>query len=742
MSLRNLLLVPAVAILGLQVLATQVSAGQRVALVIGNAAYAHVSKLANPVNDAADLGAALDRLGFAVSHIENAGYAELRRGLQQFALAAAASEMAVVFYAGHGIEVDKRNFLIPVDARLRSDADVEFEAVPLDLLSRSVERAKGLRLIILDACRDNPFAAAMQRSGATRSIGRGLARVEPSGETLVAYAAKEGTVASDGEGRNSPYTTALLAHIEQPELEVGLMFRKVRDAVLATTGGRQEPFVYGSLSSQGVYLAARPEPEPAPVSKQAEPAPSSGHGAVSARLEAERLAAEREFWTSIKGSTDPADIQAYLDQYPEGIYQALARNRLRRLEGTPKQEADAAPAKDSRPTSPSSAAAPENEAGLNLVSAKRRQVQVGLAALGFDPGPADGLFGPKTSAAISAWQEAKGYRATGRLTREQAEALMVVDQAAQAPTEAAETPATDVARPDSSPSAPAATEAPKAPEQTKMTRRAGEVFRDCLWCPIMTVVPAGAFSMGSPSSEIGRVSNEGPRHRVTISASFAVGKYEVTQLEFAKFVEATGHHTGGSCWTFENDKWKKHRGRTWRRPGYRQGGREPVVCVSWQDATAYVRWLSRKTGERYRLLTEAEWEYAARAGTTGPFYFGSTISTNQANFNGRHSYGFGRKGAYRERTVAVGSFSANGFGLYDMHGNVWEWVEDCMHASYHSAPSDGRAWLSGGDCGTRVLRGGSWLTIPQYLRSASRRAASHGNRSDSGGFRVARTLGP
>ena len=173
MSLRSLLLVVVVAVLGLQVLATQVWAGQRVALVIGNASYAHVSKLANPVSDAADIGAALDRLGFAVTRIENAGYAELRRGLQQFALAASTSEMAVVFYAGHGIEVDKRNFLVPVDARLLSDADVEFETVPLDLLSRTVERANGLRLIIVDACRDNPFAAAMQRGGATRSIGPG-----------------------------------------------------------------------------------------------------------------------------------------------------------------------------------------------------------------------------------------------------------------------------------------------------------------------------------------------------------------------------------------------------------------------------------------------------------------------------------------------------------------------------------------------------------------------------------------
>ena len=168
----------AAALLILSAFVMPASAGQRVALVIGNASYEHAPSLANPLNDATDIGDALDRLGFRVTQLPNANRAELWNGLQKFSLAASASEMAVVFYAGHGIEVDKRNFLIPVDARLQSDADVEFEAVPLDLLSRAVERAKGLRLIVLDACRDNPFAVAMQRAGATRSIGRGLASVE------------------------------------------------------------------------------------------------------------------------------------------------------------------------------------------------------------------------------------------------------------------------------------------------------------------------------------------------------------------------------------------------------------------------------------------------------------------------------------------------------------------------------------------------------------------------------------
>ena len=208
--------------------------------------------LANPGNDAAD---ALGRLGFSVTRIGNAGQAELRQGLLDFQRAASASDIAVVFYAGHGIEVDQRNFLVPVDARLASDQDIELEAVALELVSRAAGRASKLGLVILDACRENPFAIRMQRAGATRSIGRGLGRVEPPGETLIAYAAKEGTVALDGEGWNSPYTSALLKHLEEPGLEVGLLFRRVRDSVVRATGGRQQPFTYGSLSSVRSYLS-------------------------------------------------------------------------------------------------------------------------------------------------------------------------------------------------------------------------------------------------------------------------------------------------------------------------------------------------------------------------------------------------------------------------------------------------------------------------------------------------------
>ena len=314
----------AAAFLLLAVIADQASAAERVALVIGNAAYKHAPRLINPLNDAKDIGVALDRLGFVVTHLDDADQLSLRRVLQKFAVTASSAKVAIVFYAGHGIEVDKRNFLVPVDARLANDRTVEFETVPLDLVLRAVEGASGLGLVILDACRDNPFAVAMRGAGATRAIGRGLARVEPAGDTLLAYAAKAGTLASAVQGRNSAYSRALLTYLEQPDLELGLMFRRVRDAVLSATGGQQEPFVYGSLSNRHSYLGTRPTPP-----KRAENGTD--------RLNAELLAAERLFWESVRNSGEPAEIEAYLAGYPKGTYAALARARLKRLKDLAKQ---------------------------------------------------------------------------------------------------------------------------------------------------------------------------------------------------------------------------------------------------------------------------------------------------------------------------------------------------------------------------------------------------------------------
>ena len=248
-------------------------------------------------------------------------------------------------------------------------------------------------------------------------------------------------------------------------------------------------------------------------------------------------------------------------------------------------------------------------------------------------------------------------------------------------------------------------------EKQRRERQPGRRFKDCAACPEMVVVPTGSFMMGSPSSEKGRDSDEGPQHRVRIAQPFAVGVYEVTFAEWDACVSAGGCNGYGPA------------DRGWGR------GQRPVIYVSWNDAQAYVKWLSNKTGKRYRLLSEAEWEYVARAGTETPFHFGMTISQNQANYNRN----------YRAQTMEAGSFPANGYGLYDVHGNVDEWVQDCWNDSYSGAPTDGSAWTSG-DCSGRVLRGGSWDSQHRNLHLADRDWSPTRYRSIRTGFRVARTF--
>ena len=225
----------------------------------------------------------------------------------------------------------------------------------------------------------------------------------------------------------------------------------------------------------------------------------------------------------------------------------------------------------------------------------------------------------------------------------------------------------------------------------------------------MVVVPAGSYRMGK---------KEGQQHEVTIAAPFAVGKYEVT------FAQWDACARDGGC-----PRNERRHGDPWRR------GQHPVIRVSWDDAQRYVRWLSGKTNEPYRLLSESEWEYTARAGTQTAYSWGDEIGVGRANCDGCGSRWDDR------RTAPVGSFAANPWGLHDMHGNVREWVEDCWNNSYKGSPRNGSAWRSGG-CAGRVLRGGSWYSNPSDLRAADRFGVTTGSRNDLYGFRVARTLAP
>jgi uncharacterized caspase-like protein len=289
-------------------------ADKRVALVIGNSAYKNAPRLANPVNDAGLVGGMFRNAGFDTVEIKlDLNASEMRRSLREFAARTRDADMAVIYYAGHGIELDGSNYLVPTDAMLETDGDVLDETIALDRALYAVEPAKQLRLVILDACRDNPFAKTMKRTLASRAIGGGLAKVEPtSPNTMIAFAAKAGSTASDGDSRNSPFAVALTDHLPKPGLDLRKAFGFVRDDVLKKTGNKQEPYVYGSLGGSDVPLVpARPAAAAGP---QANPQDS-----VRKDYELALQAGLREAW------------EAFLQTYPEGFYANLARVQLKKI---------------------------------------------------------------------------------------------------------------------------------------------------------------------------------------------------------------------------------------------------------------------------------------------------------------------------------------------------------------------------------------------------------------------------
>jgi len=300
------------------------SAEKRVALVIGNSEYQHAPKLPNPVNDANAVGIMLEGAGFQVVELRNdLTNTEMRRMLRDFSERARDAEMAVVFYAGHGIEVDGTNFLIPTDAKLERDIDVEDEAISLDRLMKMVEPARKLRLVILDACRDNPFIKTMKRTMTSRSIGRGLAKVEPTmSDMLVAFAAKAGSTAADGEGTHSPFTTALLQHIALPGLDLRFAFGRIRDDVVRVTNNRQEPTLYGSLGGTNISLvpgpAGRIDTEVLAVS-QPQPRPEAAVPSAWRDYELAAQVGTKEVW------------DAFLATHTTGFYANLARAQRAKL---------------------------------------------------------------------------------------------------------------------------------------------------------------------------------------------------------------------------------------------------------------------------------------------------------------------------------------------------------------------------------------------------------------------------
>ncbi len=860
--------------------AGQARAEKRAALVIGNSSYRNVPSLPNPVNDATEIAALFKAAGFSVVDVRrDLGIAEMRRAISDFAEVAGDVDVAVIYFAGHGMEVDGSNYIIPVDAKLLRDFDIEDETVSVDRLLKSIEPAKKLRLVILDACRDNPFLKTMKRSMASRSVGRGLAKVEPAvSDTLIAFAAKAGSVALDGDAKNSPFTQALLHNIASPGLDLRIAFGRVRDEVLKATDHRQEPFVYGSLGGSVISIvdapkvspplptdeivwnaikdssfpaifddfaskfpasprlavalarrdelkkqiaaaAARVPPPPTAddivwnaIKDSSYPAifedfvgkfPGSPHLADAERrrdelkkqmaAEAARipppLAADEIVWNAIKGSDYPAIFDDFVSKFPSSPHLSDAerrgddlRKRIAAAQAPPPPAADDivwSAIKGSRDPAIFEEFADKYSASPHVTEAKMRQDELRkqIAAAQAPPPPDDIVWNAiRESRDPAIFEEfVNKYSASPHLreARQRRDDLrkQIAEAAARIPTP----PATDQIVWDAIKDAHAPqvfeeflSKFPESPRLGEAKSRLQELksrvvasaiptqalpetpsghanfnrsnlglkvlsgsdeallkqnssFKECEKCPEMVVVPAGSFMMGSMDDGSKRPSADFARHKVTFARPFAAGRFAVTFDEWDACV-ADGGCNGYKPWD-----------NGWGR------GKHPVINVSWSDAKSYVAWLSERTGKPYRLLSEAEREYVTRAGTGSAYWWGASISRRQANYDEKASQEKGSKGSPGQRTMAVDSYQANPWGFYQVHGNIWEWVEDCLNEDYAGAPSDGTAW-STGNCDRRVLRGGSWVSTADALEFGSRYGVQAEGRVSNVGFRVARSL--
>ena len=665
--------------------------------------------LENPGNDAADVGTALGRLGFEVTTALDVDLVAFNRALLNFTRRSVGADIALVFYAGHGLEIDGVNYMVPVNARLERDTDVRFAAV---IAGRHVggnpgggAAAGGSRRVPRQpAGADHPTDQldSKHESGQFRGTGRsGVGPTRRSWRTPPPRVRPR----PDGTGRrNSPYTAALLEYLEQP-LELSSLFRRVRARVLERTEGVQRPHEYGSLLRDH-YL-------------------SGTSGVVTPpALTALRLQQELAFWQSIADSENPADFEAYLEQYADGQFAPLAENRLTAL-----QDARfwAAVAESDNPAD--FAAYLEQHAGGRYAPLARQRFAV-LSA------PPASEIAPPAPVPI---EPAPPAIAAAPVSVEPDPAI------AAAPVSVEPDPPAIETAPESIDPDPPLVAGPASIEADPVLMEPGATFRDCVDCPEMAVLASGTFRMGSTEGQV----DEQPVREVQVRM-FALGRHEVTREEFGAFVAATGY-AGDGCNVIDDDAsldWDDR--ASWQNPGFPQEDRHPVVCVGWEGAEAYVRWLSVETGGRYRLPSEAEWEYGARAGTATRRYWDSQADSTQCDHaNGSDRALMQRWGRWplpvvncvdsAPYTSEAGSYKPNAFGLHDMLGNVWEWTADCLHESYSGALGDGAAWTRGGDCERRLLRGGSWETALRGLRAANR--YWHDNRaSNATGFRVAREL--
>ncbi len=729
---------------------------RRVALVIGNGAYKHAPPLPNPANDARLMAEALRAIGFELvggRALTDVGTkAELDQAVRRFGEMIRGGGVGVFFYAGHGVQVDGKNYLIPVNADVGSRAQIKYELVDADyVLDEMNESSTKVNLVILDACRNNPFAGR-----GLRAVSPGLATVLAPKGTLIAYSTAPGKTAADGTGKNSPFSESLARQLRTPGQRIEDVFINVGVEVEQATGGAQSPWQSNSL--RGIFCLSG-------TCGQASAVATPAAKPLDLKAEKQRVAEEA---ARLKGEQEElAQFQALQAEKArlEAERQKVAQAKQLALAPVPKQGPQQAPG-----AAPKGAAgqcrvvayAPEQAVltGRLAVTGTMRdgkKLQALLLNLDEPVVDANGRFGGKQecgkavelfSSDASLQTRLSGLlrnqknvtiTVSGTLTehhdpgRHFLPVIMDVKAITEVKAGAGDLPATGAQQ------APASNQPPQAAAKMDEGQKSLGLFRPdppnapkpgALWKDPATGmefvwVPGGCFKMGSPSSEDGRDDSEGPAHEVCVSGLW-VGKYAVTNAQYRKFKP-------------------KHDSRDFK--GFSlNGDRQPAVNLSWNDATVYAQWLSGQGSGRFRLPTEAEWEYAARAGTTTSWFWGDNPkdACKYANLEDKTTErllwsaifppdcddGYGV-------TAPVGSFRPNAFGLYDMLGNAWQWCEDVYDKNAYGAhPRENPVSTGGG--ADRVCRGGSWRGALYRARASARNPRLPEYSNDDIGLRLVR----
>jgi formylglycine-generating enzyme required for sulfatase activity len=819
---------------------------KRVALVIGISKYQFAPSLPNPSNDARRIAEALRRLNFQVEESYDTDYRTLSRTLRSFGVRAQEADAALIFYAGHGVQVDHDNYLLPADAKLEREHDLVYEALSLDLFLGEVSQAKRVGILLLDACRNNPFVDRMSRgysiAGRNTTAQKGLARIDRvPRNTIVVMATRADEIAEDGGGDNSPFTQALLAHFQIPGLELSLFFRSVRDTVLKATRDRQEPYVFSSLGAEPFYFYPRPPNRPPTIGPIAKlevsdvagptplgmPRPTDPDDdpltvrivglprAGEVRIDGKQVAAndvvtlEKFMGTTFKpdgkmhGEVGTFDFLVedgrggnVMGSVPIVVTSSnrppvVDADRVARI--FPGALGITAPTDpDNDPLTVTITALPNRGSvrnGSTIVKNGDRLRPQDMPALTYlpDPGAAgevgalrylvDDGHGGKVEGRVQIdvaavdeatrlvsesklWQRLRDqgdladvqsflrlfpesqYAAEARQReRELSPSAPAVAGTTSSQTPVASPPAAIARAPSPPPPAPAAVlpqppappppaaAAPPAPPASvaDARRRGAEshvaaagslpapkpatsdkaTFKECAECPAMVQIAAGSFTMGQASGD----PTAAPAHSVSIRR-FALAQRPVTVAEWKACV------AGGGCGSVRvtegDDNASMHN-------------------LSWDDAQQYVAWLSKKTGHRYRLPTEAEWEYAARAGTVTRYWWGDQLGAGLANCvdcGGEQD---------KSGPLPVDAFKPNAFGLLGVHGGVSQWVADCWFPNYHGAPTDGSC-RDRKNCDSRVLRGGSFRNDRNNITASVRNYYDASVRYVGNSFRVAADL--